>query len=386
MKLQFFSPCPRGLEPLLCLELTELGAENISTVHGGVKFEGNWEICWKVNLESRLATRVLWKVGHGIYHNEEHIYKITYSVNWKNWFSPENTIRVYVTAVKSPLRSLNFITLKIKDAICDKFVADLGRRPSVDTDNPDFRIHAYITEDACTIYIDTSGEPLYKRGFKLAKARAPLKENLAAGIIKLIDWKYDQPLYDPMCGSGTFLIEAALIALDIAPGLGRHFSFEKLTTFKPEVWKDILNKAKARRKPSDDLKLFASDIEEDQVEATTLNLDAAGLSNIVAVTTGDFLDIMPPSPEGVMVTNPPYGVRLGAENELKDWYPKIGDHLKKNFPGWRCHFLTGDPDFQKQFGLKPSKKIPIMNGDIDCRVLEYKIISGFNRKEKPQKM
>lgn len=384
MKLQFFSPCPRGLEPLLCTELTDLGAENISTVHGGVKFEGNWELCWKVNLESRLATRVLWKVGHGIYHNEEHIYKITYSVNWKNWFSPENTIRVYVTAVKSPLRSLNFITLKIKDAICDKFVADLGRRPSVDTDNPDFRIHAYITEEACTIYIDTSGEPLYKRGFKLAKARAPLKENLAAGIIKLIDWKYDQPLYDPMCGSGTFLIEAALIALDIAPGLGRHFSFEKLTTFKPEVWVNILSEVKARRKPSENLKLFGSDIDEEQVEATIENLDAAGLNNIVAVTTGDILDITPPTPEGVIVTNPPYGVRLGVENELKDWYPKIGDHLKKNFPGWRCHILTGDPDFQKQFGLKPSKKIPIMNGDIDCRVLEYKIISGFNRKEKPK--
>ena len=381
----FFSPCPRGLEPLLVDELTALGATRVSSVHGGVQFEGSWELCWRANLESRYATRVLWKVGHGTYQTEDHIYKIGNKLPWKTWFGPENTIRVYVTAIKSPLKSLNFITLKIKDSICDNFRDTVGSRPSINTEDPDFRIHAFITAESCTLYIDTSGEPLYKRGFKLAKVKAPLKENLAAGIIKLSGWKYDQPFLDPMCGSGTFLLEAAQMALDIAPGIGRYFAFEKLSSFIPDEWEKILQAATARRKSSESLKLFGSDIDGAQVSATLENLEAAGLSNLATVTTADILELPAPAPDGVMVTNPPYGVRLGETNELSEWYPKIGDHLKKNFAGWRCYFFTGDPELPKEFGLKASKRTVLMNGDIECRLLEYQIIAGFNRKEKPNK-
>lgn len=382
MNQYFFCPCPRGLEPLLMEELTILGGNKVSSVPGGVQFEGDWELCWRANLESRYATRILWKVGHSTYQTEDHIYKIGYKLPWETWFTPEHTIRVYVTAIKSPLKSLNFITLKIKDSICDHFREALGRRPSINTENPDFRIHAFITAESCTLYIDTSGEPLYKRGFKLAKIKAPLKENLAAGIIKLSGWKYDQPFLDPMCGSGTFLLEAAQMALDIAPGLGRNFSFEKLSTFNAEIWAEILQKAKNRRKPTEGLKIFGSDIDEFQMQATQENMEAAGLGNLATLTRADILELKAPASDGILITNPPYGVRLGVENELSEWYPKIGDHLKKNFAGWRCYFFTGDPELPKQFGLKPSKRTVLMNGDIECRLLEYIIISGFNRKEK----
>ncbi|MCB1937757.1 MAG: class I SAM-dependent RNA methyltransferase, partial [Rhodocyclaceae bacterium] len=212
MAEKFFAPCPRGLEPGLEEELTGLGARNVHPVHGGVAFTGDWALAWAVNLESRLATRVLWQVAHGRYRGEQDIYKLAYGVTWAKWFTPEQTMRVYVTARRSPLKSLEFITLRIKDAVCDHFRAVRGERPSIDTANPDVRIHAFLTADEVMLYVDTSGEPLYKRGFKHAAVEAPLKENLAAGILRMTGWHPSEALLDPMCGSGTFLIEAVQIA------------------------------------------------------------------------------------------------------------------------------------------------------------------------------
>ncbi|MEC5399423.1 THUMP domain-containing class I SAM-dependent RNA methyltransferase [Uliginosibacterium sp. H1] len=379
MSNQYFSPCPRGLEALLVDELTRLGASDVEQVPGGVAFSGDWPLCWRVNLESRIATRVLWRVGQTRYRSEEEIYKLAYATTWAKWFTPDETIRIYLTAIRSPLKSLNFATLRIKDGLCDHFRTVTGKRPSVDTEAPDVRVQAFITADTCTLYIDTSGEPLYKRGFKRAKVEAPLKENLAAGILKLSGWQPDEPLLDPMCGSGSFLIEAAQIALDIAPGSGRSFGFEKLKSCDAAEWQRLRGKVLQRRQPNRQLEIFGSDIDPRQVAASESNLAAAGLAGLVQLMDADVLDLEAPAPEGVWVTNPPYGVRLSTGEELAEWYPKLGDALKRRFAGWRAYFLTADLDIAKRIGLKASKRTPLFNSDLECRLFEYKLVAGQNR-------
>ncbi|MDX5364418.1 MAG: THUMP domain-containing protein [Pseudazoarcus pumilus] len=378
----FFSPCPRGLEAALADELKALGAQSIEPTHGGVGFKGDWLTCYRVNLESRIATRVLWKITEGRYRGEEDIYRIAYAPTWARWFTTDDTIRVYVTAQRSQLKSLEYITLRIKDAVCDHFRTVSGKRPSVDTANPDVRVHAFLTKDAVTLYLDTSGEPLYKRGFKRAAVEAPLKENLAAGILRLAGWTPDEALIDPMCGSGTFLIEAAQIALDVAPGLGRRFAFERLKNFDRAGWAKLRSEAEARRKPPRELAIYGADLVAEQVRRAGVNLEAAGLKDCVRLMRADILEIDPPVESGVMVTNPPYGVRIGEESELAAFYPELGDALKQHWAGWRCHFLSADPALPKGMGLKASRRTPLFNGALECRLYEYRMFAGSGR-DKP---
>ncbi|MCL2657055.1 MAG: class I SAM-dependent RNA methyltransferase [Betaproteobacteria bacterium] len=382
MSEHFFSPCPRGLETLLAEELSALGARQVAQVPGGVSFSGDWTLCWRANLESRIATRVLWRVATGAYRSEDDIYQLARGFAWERCFDVEASLRIYVTAIRSPLKSLNFVTLRIKDGLCDRFRETHGRRPSIDTQAPAVRVHAFLTAEACTLYIDTSGEPLSKRGFKRAKVEAPLKENLAAGIIKLSGWQPNEALLDPMCGSGTFLIEAALMAYNIPPGGARSFGFERLKSFEPGNWKRIRTMALQRHR-RDSVQLFGSDIDTRWVDAARYNLREAGLEECVQLCVGNFLTLAAPAAQGVLLTNPPYGVRLGEDADLSAWYPQIGDHLKKAFAGWRCFFLTGDPDLPKHIGLKASRRTPLMNGDIECRLMEYRMVAGTNRRERP---
>lgn len=380
MSLAFFSPCPRGLEPILAEELGELGAQGIQVVPGGAAFQGGWDVAYRANLESRIATRVLWRVAVGRYRGEEDIYRLAYGVTWAKWFTPEDTIRIQVTAQKSPLKSLEFVTLRIKDAVCDHFRTVTGRRPNVDTARPAVRIHAFLTADGVTLYVDTSGEPLYKRGFKQATVEAPLKENLAAGILRLTGWRPEEPLVDPMCGSGTFLIEAAQMALGVAPGLGRSFAFERLRNFESVTYGRLRQAAEARRQAPRKLAIFGSDIAADQVRRTLVNLRAAGLAGCVTVEEADLLERPAPAPEGVLVTNPPYGVRLGEQEELAAFYPLLGSALKARWSGWRCYFLSADPQLAKGVGLKASRRTPLFNGALECRLFEYKMVAGSNRR------
>ncbi len=381
--MNFFAPCPRGLEPLLADELRAIGATDPKAVPGGVQFSGDWALCYRANLESRIATRVLWQVSMGRYRNEEDVYRIAYAPTWAKWFTPDETIRVFVTAHKSPLRSLEFVTLKIKDAVCDHFRTIVGRRPDVNTQTPDIRVHAFLSADTVTLYLDTSGEPLYKRGFKSAAVEAPLKENLAAGILGLAGWKPgEEALCDPMCGSGTFLIEAAQMALDVAPGLGRHFAFERFKHFERDTWLPIRKAADARRQAPRPLAIYGSDIVEDQVRKSFVNLRSAGLDGCVELERLDLLDRKAPAASGVLVANPPYGVRLSDTSELEAFYPKLGDALKANWSGWRAYFFTGDPLLPKGVRLKASKRTPLFNGAIECRLFEYLMVSGSARKPK----
>ena len=379
----FFCPCPRGLEALLAEELRALGAASTEVLHGGVTWTGDWTACYRANLESRLATRVLWRVGRSRYQGEIDIYKLAYSVTWAKWFTADDSIRVAVTAQQSPLKSLEFITLRIKDAVCDHFRTIVGRRPDVDTANPAVRVHAFLTKDMATLYLDTSGEPLYKRGFKTAAVEAPLKENIAAGILMLSGWQPGEPLVDPMCGSGTFLLEAAQMALCIAPGLGRKFGFERFKHLDEAAWSAVRSAVEARRKPLSALPIFGSDIVGDQVRRSRENLAAAGLDKCVTLDRADIRDRVAPFAAGVMVTNPPYGVRIGEVEELAPFYPQVGDALKKHWAGWRCYLFSGDMALAKLIGLKASKRTPLFNGALECRLFEYKVIAGSMR-DKPR--
>ena len=381
----YFSPCPRGLEPLLAEDVIAAGGSNVTATHGGVLFEGNLETRYRVNLASRIATRVLWQIAQGGYQREDDIYQLARAVNWPRHFKVSNTIRVYVTAIKSPLKSLEYITLRVKDAVCDRFRDDTGRRPSVNTREPDVRIHLFITATDATLYLDTSGEALYLRGHKIARIEAPLKENLAAGVLRLTGWKPGIPLLDPMCGSGTFLLEAAQMSLGDAPGLSRatdEFGFASLMDFDAALWRGLSADAAEHRLSLDHLPICGSDISRDAVARTQQNLSRAGFDDLVAITQVDLLQREAPVPNGILIANPPYGERLSDQDELAAFYPQLGDALKKRFAGWDCWLLSADKQLPKLIGLSPKRKIPLFNGPLECRLYHFPIVAGSNRPDK----
>lgn len=381
---KFFATCPRGLEPVLAEELGRLEAKNVRAVGGGVEFGGPFALCYRVNLESRVASRVLWRVGLGRYRGEEDIYRAAYALPWSDWFDPDSTIRVDVSAIRSPLKSLNFAALKIKDAVCDKIRRVSGRRPSVDTREPDVPIQAHLTESDFTLYLDTTGEPLFKRGRRIAQGDAPLRENLAAGVLRLAGWVPGVPLLDPMCGSGTFLMEAAQMALEVAPGAGRNFAFEKLKNVDRGFWRGLRRQSAARRKTAGEFSIYGSDRSGAVLKAARANLAAAGFDRAVSLAEADVLDVSAPAATGIIVTNPPYGVRLGEQRELAEFYPKLGDALKKKFSGWRAYILSADMRLPKLIHLAASRRTPLFNGPLECRLFEYKMVEGTMRQKKPE--
>jgi len=376
----FFATCPRGLEQLLSEELSSFGATDVRISAGGIAFAGDWLTCYRINLQSRLASRILWRVAAPTpYRKEEDVYKTVYELPWTRWFDVKHTILVKVTAIKSPLKSLEFITLKIKDAVCDKFRAEKNARPSVAKLDPDMRIHAFFEGDKFTLYLDTSGDALYKRGVRLHTNIAPLRENLAAGILMMTGWKPGIPLFDPMCGSGTFLIEAAQMSLNIMPGIGRHFAFEKLKNFDAKLWNGMREAAIAAQLPVSELPIYGSDLYGDALKAAHQNLEEAGIRQTVDLKQCNALEASPPEKEGILVANLPYGERMGDEDELAELYPKLGDVLKQKFGGWNAYLFTADLRIAKLMRLTPSKRIPLYNGAIECRLFEYKIVAGSNR-------
>lgn len=378
---QYFATCPRGLEALLVNELQASGARDIKATDGGVSFSGELAVCYHANLHSRIATRILVQVGRGKYATEDDLYQAAYKINWPNWFDVKHDFMVKVTGVKCPLKSLEFATLKIKDAVCDKFRQVVNARPYIDTKTPAVRVHAYLTADSYQYYVDTSGNALYQRGNRKASIEAPLRENLAAGILQLTGWKPGQALLDPMCGSGTFLLEAAMMALNIAPGLHRSFGFEKLKNFESDTWKKIKNAAIKAVRPATFQKLYGSDMDLRAVRVTKQNLTEAGLLDTAQISQVNFTELVPPTEGGVMVANPPYGVRIGEDEELALLYPKMSETLKRKFSGWNTYFLTNDLRLPKLMRLTPSKRTPLFNGPLECRLFEIKMVSGSNRKE-----
>lgn len=376
----YFAQCPRGLAGVLADELTAIGAEDCVASDAGVAFKGTLETGYRANLFSRIATRILWRVAQFPYKNEHDIYDTIMVLPWPSWFDTSRTIKVEISANKSPVRSLDFTTLKVKDAICDKFREVTGARPSVATREPDVRIHLHLDAAEAALYLDLTGEPLFKRGLRDHTGAAPLKKNLAAGIIALSGWQRDEAFLDPMCGSGTFLIEAAEMALNIAPGARRAFSFMKLKNFDAPLWKSLLDAALAAEKPRVPLPIFGSDKFGYALNDARENLVANQLSECVQLKQANVLEIAAPAASGVWVTNPPYGERLGDKEALAALYPALGDVLKQKFAGWRAYFFTADTGLIKGVRLSASKKTPLFNGKIECRLYEYKVIAGSNRK------
>ncbi|HCV14497.1 MAG TPA: RNA methyltransferase [Candidatus Accumulibacter sp.] len=375
----FFASCPRGLEHLLAEDLAAAGAGQLEEIAGGVHFSGDWPVCYRANLESRIATRILWRVAQAPYAREDDIYRLALETPWPRWFLTRQTIRVDVTAQKSPLKSIEFVTLRIKDAVCDRFRRESGSRPSVDTREPDIRILGFLSQSECTLYVDTSGAPLHQRGFRQKTVDAPLKENLAAGILRLSGWQPGVPLLDPMCGSGTFLLEAAQMALGRAPGARREFAFQRLRQFQPELWQGLLERARAGERAAAEMAIFGSDISPVAVRASLANLDRAGLLPAVRLAAGDLLEIEAPAASGIMVSNPPYGERVSDDDELARFYPLLGSALKRRFAGWNCHLISADTRLPRMVRLTPSRKTPLFNGALECRLYEFRMVAGSNR-------
>jgi len=348
-------------------------------VPGGVSFRGTWETCYRANLWSRIASRVLWQVHAFEYRSEDDIYARARALDWPRFFAVERSLRVNLTAQKSPLRSLEFATLRIKDAVCDRFRDAVGRRPDVERAAPDVRVHAFLEKDKGTLYLDTSGEPLFKRGWRAGQGEAPLRENLAAGIVMLSGWQPGEPLLDPMCGGATLLVEAAAMARGRAPGAKRSFGFEKLAAFDSALW-DRVKREKAQT--VSEARLYGSDTDSKALAAARRNLAAAGVERWVELEQSDVLERAAPAAAGVMIANPPYGERLGRADELARFYPKLGDALKKRFAGWRCHLFTADLRLPKLIRLEPSRRIPLWNGALECRLYEFEMVAGPRRRPK----
>jgi putative N6-adenine-specific DNA methylase len=400
--LQLFLPCAAGVEGFLADEvhrLTGLAGDDLLTGRGGVSLRASWRDAMLLNLHSRLAQRVLVQLSQSQYRGENDLYEAAGAVAWEIWFTTRESFKVEVTAQHSPLKSLNFAGLKIKDAVADRFRHKGGNRPDVDTQSPDVRIYAHLTSDTATLYIDTSGEPLFKRGWREDKGEAPLKETLAAAMIAASGWKADVPLYDPCCGSGTIAIEAAQAACRIAPGQLRRFAFEKLLPYQEHVWKALWEEAKARQRLPG-APVFGSDVAFRMVDFAVRNARRAGVGDVVQFRGGDALQRMPPSDEpGVMLVNPPYGERIetagvagrsqgGREraqgDDGQDFFNQLAAHWKKNYPGWTAWVLTPDLKLPSRMRLKESRRVPMWNGPIECRLFRFDMVRGSARKPASQ--
>jgi putative N6-adenine-specific DNA methylase len=434
--LSLFLPCAAGVQDLLAAEVQRITGAQPKAWRAGVALRGSWRDALLLNLHSRLAQRVLVQLAHHAYRSEEDLYNAAGNVAWEAWFGPQQTFKVELTAQHSPLQSLNFATLRIKDAVADRFRAKFNdQRPSVETRWPDVRIHAHLSTDTVTLHIDTSGEPLFKRGWRQDKGDAPLKETLAAAMIAASGW--DQqceggvPLYDPCCGSGTLVIEAAQVACHMAPGLLRRFGFEKLLPFQPAVWQDL--KARAQSQIIEPVApVFGSDVSFRMVDFAQRNAERAGVAHAVQLRGGDALQRMPPAASGVMLLNPPYGERIDVAGvaapgggrrapqrgaaaapfdeavdefgqplraqssaptpraresaqtesgqEVSQFFEQLAAHWKKHYAGWSAHLLTPDMKLPARMRLKESRRVPMWNGPIECRLFRFDLVAGSLRK------
>ncbi|WP_077001381.1 class I SAM-dependent RNA methyltransferase [Variovorax sp. KK3] len=401
-ELSLFLPCAAGVEDFLAQEvhaLTGRAGQDLLSLRGGVRVRADWRDALRLNLHSRLAQRVLIELSHAPYGSEHDLYAIASGVAWEIWFTARNTFKIETTAQQSPLKSLNFATLRIKDAIVDRFRERAGGvRPSIETRWPDARVFAHLDATHCTLYIDTSGESLFKRGWRQDKGDAPLKETLAAAMLAASGWWNPEtgeianaPLYDPCCGSGTIAIEAAQLALGIAAGSVRRFGFEKLLPFQAHVWAALKAEAQAAVRTSTAAPIFGSDVSHRMVDFAQRNAERAGVAAAVQFRGGDALQRMPPAESGVIVLNPPYGERIevggvtrGRREQAQtedggEFFQQLASHWKKSFAGWTAWVLTPDLQLPKRMRLKESRRVPMWNGPIECRLFRFDMVAGSAR-------
>lgn len=373
-----FVTCPRGLEAPLSQELEQIKCQDIRAVDGGVACKGGMEQVYRINLHSRTASRVLLRLTKSGYRSEQDIYKAAKNIRWTDWFDLEQTFKVKVEGKRAQVKSLDFVGLKIKDAVCDVFRDACDARPSVGKIRPDIRIHAFIDERDIQIFIDTSGEALFKRGYRQDTGEAPMRENLAAGLLLLAGYDGTQPFQDPFCGSGTIVIEAAWIATRRAPGLMRRFGFEKLKNFDAALWKKLQHEAETQIRPAP-ASISGSDNDRYMIRAAVANAQAAEVDTFIRFEVKDAQDTRPNGEGGILISNPPYGVRLAEVQALQALYPQLGAWLKQHYAGWLAGMFTGDRDMPKFMRLSPKRKIPLYNGNLDCRLFLMDMVKGSNR-------
>ena len=411
MTAPLFLPCAAGVEALLTTELQRLlPGTPIHESRGGVGLDGDPLQVMTLNLECRLAQRVLVEVAQGPYRDENDLYLLGKSVDWTQWITPSHTLRVDTTSHRSPLRSLNFAALRIKDAVCDALRDATGERPSVDTQHPDLSLVLHLTEDRAVLYVDSSGEPLFKRGWREDKGDAPLKETLAAAMLAAADWRgtpeHGGALHDPVCGSGTIAIEAAQIACGMAPGLKRRFAFERLLPFAGAEmraeWQRLKSHAQSRIHASA-VPIFASDVSFRMVDFARRNAQRAGVQASIVFNGGDALErgapVLPAELPGTLMLNPPYGERievrgkaarpLTEDRELdnrgapSDFFPRLAAHWKRAYTrhagGWTAYILSPDMKLPSAMRLKESRRTPMWNGPIECRLFRFDLVAGSMR-------
>lgn len=373
-----FAPCPHGLEEALSLELQALGYESVQAGRAGCHFQADWTGILRANLYSRLATRILVQVAHAEIHTEDDILELARQTPWERWFGAEQTLRVDTSAIRSPMQSLQYCNLRAKDGICDRLRELEGARPDIDTVRPDARVHLFLDAHSATLYLDVSGESLFKRGWRLDKGEAPLRENLAAGLLALSGWTPDSALLDPFCGSGTILIEAAWIALGVPPGIWRPFGFERLRPHDARLWRDLKDDARARIATRLEQPLVGGDLQPSAIAAARSNVERAHLSpEAIRFEVCDARKLPAPSDTGWIVTNPPYGERLSEDDA--DLWPQWATHLKRHYGGWQLNVITSDLDFPKRLRLKARRRHPLYNGDLDCRLFQFELVSASYR-------
>jgi putative N6-adenine-specific DNA methylase len=411
MGLPLFLPCAAGVEDLLAAEVRQVLPDTpVRTARGGVSLDGGPDEVMALNLECRLPQRVLVEVAEGPYRDENDLYELGRQVDWTQWITPQHTLRVDTTAQRSPLRSLNFAALRIKDAVCDAMRDATGERPSVDTQRPDLPLMLHLGPDRASLYVDSSGEPLFKRGWREDKGDAPLKETLAAAMLAAAGWRGTPDnggaLHDPCCGSGTIAIEAAQIACGIAPGLKRRFAFERLLPFAGDdmraQWQRLKSHAQSRIHPSA-VPIFASDVSFRMVDFARRNAQRAGVEAAVSFNGGDALErpapALPADLPGTLMMNPPYGERIevagkaarpaaggrGDDNKHlpDDFFARLAAHWKRSYTqhpaGWTAHVLSPDMKLPSAMRLKESRRVPMWNGPIECRLFRFELVPGSAR-------
>ena len=369
-----------GLEKVLSEELIELGAENVHPVNRAVLFEGDKHLFYKANYCLRTAMSVLVPITEFRIRSSDDLYNNSLRVNWKEYLDPEHTFSI-VPVVNSPVfRHTGYAGLRLKDAIADWFRDKSGKRPSVDTADPDVVFNLHISNDLVTISLDSSVVPLFKRGYRKEQGPAPINEILAAGIIKLSGWKGDNTLLDPMCGSGTIAIEAGLMACEIPPGKFRQFyGFQRWRDYDEELLKNIQAESEFKIHVPP-VKIYASDISEEAVTITRANAVSAGLSDIISASKSDFGNLKASDNKGIIIINPPYGQRIrSTDNDIL--YGLIGSTLKHNFPGYEAWIISSDKDSLKHIGLKPARKTLLFNGSLECLLVKYELYPGSKKSK-----
>ena len=374
MEFELIAKTFMGLEPVLAQELTQLGANNVQTGRRMVSFTGNQEMMYRANFQLHTAIRILKPIKHFKARSAEEVYDEIKTVDWSRYIEKGKTFSVDSVVYSEEFRNSRFVTYKVKDAIVDQFREKTGARPNISVSNPDIRLHIHIAEDDATLSLDSSGESLHRRGYRQESVEAPLNEVLAAGMIMMTGWKGETDFIDPMCGSGTLLIEAAMIARNMSPGIFRkEFAFEKWTDFNQELFDRIYNDDSQEREFEHHI--YGYDIDMKAVNTARLNVKAAGFTKDITIEQADFKNFTQPSQPSIIITNPPYGERISTPN-LLGTYKMIGERLKHEFMGNDAWILSYREECFEQIGLKPSIKIPVFNGSLECEFRKYALFGG----------